>query len=103
MIQHGERYTTVYGHLQRYAKGMRTGKRVKQGQVIGYVGSSGLATGPHLHYEFRVHGIHRNPLTVKLPEAEPVNPSYLKHFQQKANRYLSMLHLMETAVASNRY
>jgi len=93
-IQHGGRYRTVYGHLNGYAKGIRVGKKVKQGQIIGYVGSTGLATGPHLHYEFRVDGVHRNPLTVKLPEAKPVHPSYLAHFKKDTQIYLSMLQVM---------
>ena len=67
-LRHGGKYTTVYGHLSRFAKGLKRGSKVKQGQVIGYVGSTGLATGPHLHYEFRINGVHRNPLTVKLPK-----------------------------------
>lgn len=100
-IQHGGRYTTVYGHLNGYARGIRSGKRVKQGQIIGYVGSSGLATGPHLHYEFRVNGVHRNPLTVKLPEAKPVHPSYLSHFEENTQVYLSMLRLMDSTLADN--
>jgi murein DD-endopeptidase MepM/ murein hydrolase activator NlpD len=64
ILSHGGKYTTLYAHMSRYKKGMRTGQRVRQGQTIGYIGSSGLATGPHLHYEFRVNGVHRNPLTV---------------------------------------
>jgi len=103
IIQHGDRYTTLYGHLNGYARGIRSGTRVKQGQIIGYVGSSGLATGPHLHYEFRVNGVHRNPLTVSLPEAKPILPSYLDNFKQKSSVYLSMLRLMETTVAENTF
>lgn len=101
VLRHGGRYTTAYGHLRRYARGIRSGKRVKQGQIIGYVGSSGLATGPHLHYEFRVNGAHRNPLTVRLPEATPVHKSYLSHFKENTQVYLSMLRLMDRTLADN--
>lgn len=83
ILRHGSIYTTVYAHLSRYAKGVRSGRRVQQGQVIGYVGSTGLATGPHLHYEFRVRGVHKNPLKVKLPEAEPIDKRYLDDFLDK--------------------
>jgi murein DD-endopeptidase MepM/ murein hydrolase activator NlpD len=100
-IQHGGRYRTVYGHLNSYAKGIRVGKKVKQGQIIGYVGSTGLATGPHLHYEFRVNGTHRNPLTVRLPEAVPVHPSNLPHFKENTQVYLSMLQVIEKTLAAN--
>ena len=71
VLQHGGNITTLYGHLSRFASA-RTGGRVTQGDVIGYVGSSGLATGPHLHYEYRVNGVHRNPRTVALPPADPI-------------------------------
>ncbi|MCP4874618.1 MAG: peptidoglycan DD-metalloendopeptidase family protein [Gammaproteobacteria bacterium] len=101
VIRHGGRYTTAYGHLNGYARGVRSGKKVKQGQIIGYVGSSGLATGPHLHYEFRVNGVHRNPLTVKLPEAKPVHSAYLAHFKENTQVYLSMLRLMDRTLADN--
>jgi len=103
LIRHGGRYTTVYGHLNGYARGIRTGKSIKQGQIIGYVGSSGLATGSHLHYEFRVNGVHRNPLTVKLPAAKPVHPSFQAHFKESTQVYLSMLQLMDNTLAENTY
>ncbi len=77
ILQHGGKYSTLYGHLSRFKSGLGVGSRVRQGQVIGYVGKTGLATGPHLHYEFRVNGAHTNPLTVKLPNAGPV-PKELK-------------------------
>ncbi|MCZ6803115.1 MAG: peptidoglycan DD-metalloendopeptidase family protein [Proteobacteria bacterium] len=82
ILKHGGKYSTVYAHLHRYARGVRTGKRVKQGQIIAYVGKSGLATGPHLHYEFRVHGIHRNPLTVKIPKVESIRKEALPEFRK---------------------
>jgi murein DD-endopeptidase MepM/ murein hydrolase activator NlpD len=101
VLRHGGQYTTAYGHLNGYARGIRTGAKVRQGQIIGYVGSSGLATGPHLHYEFRVNGVHRNPLTVKLPEAKPVHQAYLAHFEENTRVYLSMLRLMDRRLADN--
>ncbi|HDY98965.1 MAG TPA: peptidase M23 [Pseudomonas sabulinigri] len=72
VIQHGQKYQTLYGHMSRFASGIRAGTNVTQGQVIGYVGMTGLATGPHLHYEFRVDGRHVDPLGVKLPVADPI-------------------------------
>jgi murein DD-endopeptidase MepM/ murein hydrolase activator NlpD len=94
MIQHGSKYTTVYAHLNSYNKKVRVGKKVKQGQTIAYVGSSGLATGPHLHYEFRVNGVHRNPLTVRLPSSGPVPKRYLADFELTATPLLAQLDLL---------
>ncbi|WP_305906610.1 peptidoglycan DD-metalloendopeptidase family protein [Methylomarinum sp. Ch1-1] len=91
IVQHGQTYTTLYAHLSKFRKGQRTGNRIKQGQVIGYVGMSGLATGPHLHYEFRVNGVHRNPLTVKLPKANPINKSLLAEFKAQTAPLLAQL------------
>jgi murein DD-endopeptidase MepM/ murein hydrolase activator NlpD len=71
-LEHGSGVVTVYGHLSRFAPKLRRGQRVELAQVIGYVGSTGLATGPHLHYEYRVRGVHKNPQTVPLPDAEPI-------------------------------
>ncbi len=80
ILQHGSSYTTLYAHLQSFGRGVRVGKRVKQGQTVAYVGSSGLASGPHLHYEFRVNGVHRDPLRVRLPQAKPIDPSQKESF-----------------------
>lgn len=93
-MHHGEIYSTLYAHLSRYARGMKRGKTVKQGQIVGYVGKSGLATGPHLHYEFRVHGVHRNPLTVNLPKADPIEKKYLRYFQHHAKPLLAQLDVL---------
>ena len=88
ILKHGGKYSTLYAHMHSYARGVRTGARVKQGQIIGYVGKSGLATGPHLHYEFRINGVHRNPLTVKLPKVESINKKHLAEFKSKINPML---------------
>ena len=71
LVSHFKIYTTAYGHLHKFAKGVRKGRQVRQGQVIGYVGSTGLSTGPHLHYEFRVRGTHRDPLSQNIPKQLP--------------------------------
>lgn len=84
MIRHPGNRTTVYGHLSGFATGVRKGSRVSQGEVIGYVGATGLATGPHLHYEFRVEGVHRNPLTIALPDATPLSADQLPAFKTAA-------------------
>lgn len=87
VVQHGTQYSTLYAHLSRFARGIKSGAKVKQGEVIGYVGQTGLATGPHLHYEFLVNGVHRNPLTVALPHAEPLpaqfRPAFLALAEQR--------------------
>jgi len=77
--------------MRGFARGVRTGGRVTQGQVIGYVGSSGLATGPHLHYEFRVNGAPRNPVTVPLPDAAPIASQELARFKASTQSALAQL------------
>jgi murein DD-endopeptidase MepM/ murein hydrolase activator NlpD len=72
VLQHGGNVTTLYAHLSRFGPNARVGRRVRQGEIIGYVGMTGLATAPHLHYEYRVNGVHKNPRTVELPKADPV-------------------------------
>lgn len=94
VLRHQGRYTTLYGHLSGFAAGLRKGERVAQGDVIGYVGATGLATGPHLHYEFRVDGVFRNPLTVALPSAPPLAPGQMARFQDLAQAQLARIDMM---------
>lgn len=95
VINHAGRFSTLYAHMNGYAKGIKSGARVKQGQVIGYVGSSGLATGPHLHYEFRVDGVHRNSLTYKTPKANSINKESKQDFLNVASIYQQKLNSIE--------
>ena len=90
-IKHGGTYSTLYAHLSKFTRGLKKGSKVKQGQIIGYVGRSGLATGPHLHYEFRVNGVHRNPLTVQLPKAESIPKNLLADFKKQSEPLLDQL------------
>jgi murein DD-endopeptidase MepM/ murein hydrolase activator NlpD len=90
-IEHSRSITTVYGHLSRFAKGTRAGAHVTQGQVIAYVGMTGLATGPHLHYEYRVNGVFKNPQTVPLPDASPIEARFREDFLEKSAPLLTTL------------
>ncbi|MBV1921958.1 MAG: peptidoglycan DD-metalloendopeptidase family protein [Pseudomonadales bacterium] len=105
IVQHGQRYRTLYAHLNGYAKNARSGKRVKQGQTIGYVGSSGLATGPHLHYEFYLNGAVRNPVTVKLPHAQPIAKNekarFLLHAESMQTQLAAYASAISPTLASN--
>lgn len=95
VIKHGSRYSTLYGHMSHFKRGLHVGSRVKQNQVIGYVGMTGLATGPHLHFEVRVNGVPRNPRTVDLPDAEPIDPLYRAQFLATARPLLEQLKLAD--------
>jgi murein DD-endopeptidase MepM/ murein hydrolase activator NlpD len=90
-LQHGQKYLTLYAHLSRFSKNIRSGSTVTQGQVIGYVGTTGLTTGPHLHYEFRVNGVHRNPLTVKLPRSFAIERALRPEFKKTADFWSARL------------
>jgi murein DD-endopeptidase MepM/ murein hydrolase activator NlpD len=101
ILEHGGGISTLYGHMSRFARGLHDGERVKQGQTIGYVGRSGAATGPHLHYEYRVNGTHKNPRTVKLPDAAPLPGKYFTDFHVKAGVLLAVLEQVhDTTVAA---
>jgi murein DD-endopeptidase MepM/ murein hydrolase activator NlpD len=92
-LEHGSGVVTVYGHLSRFAKSLKRGQRVELAQVIAYVGKTGLATGPHLHYEYRVRGVHKNPQTVPLPDAAPIPAGERERFLTATADYMNMLDL----------
>ena len=94
VLDHGKGYTTLYAHMSRFGK-YKPGQSIKQGTVIGYVGSSGLATGPHLLYEFRIGGVHRNPLTVTMPPPEPLKGAALAAFRAQTGPALARIQQVE--------
>ena len=105
IVKHGEHYETLYAHLSNFKKGLENGDLVKQGEVIGYVGQTGLATGPHLHYEFRVDGVHRNPETLNLAQSLPLHADVLADFKAQTLPILAQLNKTKakSLFAKNQY
>jgi len=101
VLRHNGSYSTAYGHLNGFAGGLRRGARVSQGDLIGFVGRTGLASGPHLHYEFRINGQQVNPLAVALPDATPLDRTILAQFRPQAESALSGLELARHYVPGN--
>jgi murein DD-endopeptidase MepM/ murein hydrolase activator NlpD len=101
-IDHSRGIVTVYGHLSRFARGLRTGEHVNQGSVIAYVGMTGLATGPHLHYEFRINGVFKNPQTVSLPDAGPIEARWREDFLERTAPLLASLEVSPGPVLVSR-
>ncbi|MBX9401378.1 M23 family metallopeptidase [Lysobacter sp. BMK333-48F3] len=97
ILDHGRGYTTLYGHMSNFGR-VKPGQRIGQGTVIGYVGSSGLATGPHLHYEFRINGVHRNPLSVTMPPPEPLSGMALAQFRTQTSVALARIRQVENII-----
>jgi murein DD-endopeptidase MepM/ murein hydrolase activator NlpD len=99
-IRHGGGIVTLYGHLSGFAPGIRAGTRVRQGEPIGYVGATGWATGPHLHYEFKIAGIHQDPMRVALPKAQPVAAQLRAEFDTVAASAQSTIDMVSAAPAA---
>ena len=93
ILRHQNAYTTLYGHMSGFASGLRKGQRISQSEVIGYVGATGLASGPHLHYEFRINGVHQNPMTIAMPSAPPLTTAQLPDFKTKTQAYLGQIEM----------
>lgn len=102
VLRHQSKFTTWYGHLSGFAPGMQRGKRVSQGDIIGYVGSTGLATGPHLHYEFRINNAHQDPLRVAMPPAPPLAPQYRAAFDETTRPMSERLALLRQISSTAR-
>ncbi len=101
-IRHSGAVSTLYGHMSGFAAGMRKGSRVRQGEVIGYVGKTGFATGPHLHYEFKIAGQHQDPMRVALPKADPLPAQYRAQFLAIAKQQGTQLAALREVVAENK-
>jgi murein DD-endopeptidase MepM/ murein hydrolase activator NlpD len=98
VVNHGKGITTLYAHMSRFGKIARNGRAVRQGEIIGYVGSTGASTGPHLHYEYRVKGVHKNPASIALPNTE-IPSRYLAEFRSQAEVALAQLRLANSGPA----
>lgn len=94
ILNHPNHISTLYGHLSGFAKGLHTGGKVAQGDIIGYVGMTGLATGPHLHYEFLLNGVHHDPMTVALPTSIPINPKYKQDFETVSKALMAKIEMI---------
>ena len=94
VLKHANGVSTVYGHLSRFAAGLRRGAKVAQGEIIGFVGMTGLATGPHLHYEFLLNGQHRDPMKVALPKANPIAVQNQAQFDAISQQLTAQLNLL---------
>lgn len=94
VLKHDAQYSSAYGHLSRFSKNLQAGKRIKQGDVIGYVGATGMATGPHLHYELRVNGVQRDPSKIVMPAAQPIGKKYRVAFHRQTKTLLMQLDLL---------
>ena len=102
VLKHANGVSTVYGHLSAFAAGLRKGQEVEQGEIIGNVGMTGLATGPHLHYEFLIGGTHRDPLTVSLPMSVPIDGNFKKEFDKQSLNLMAQIEILNRSYVAAR-
>ncbi|MBC9073739.1 peptidoglycan DD-metalloendopeptidase family protein [Thauera sp. CAU 1555] len=100
IVQHRDRYSTAYAHLNGFARGLRKGQRVNQGDVIGYVGKTGWATGPHLHYEIRVNNVPHDPMRIALPAAQPLTKGELAKFNEQTSPLVARIALLNRSTVA---
>ena len=102
VLKHENNVSTLYGHLSGFVAGLRKGQQVTQSDIIGYVGSTGLATGPHLHYEFLVGKEHRDPMTVSLPTSIPIDGKFKKEFDALSLNYMAQIKMLDRSQMATR-
>jgi murein DD-endopeptidase MepM/ murein hydrolase activator NlpD len=102
IVNHGNGITTLYGHMSRFSKAARSGSRVEQGEIIGYVGATGAATGPHLHYEYRIRGVYKDPAKVVQPRVE-LPPDYVAEFRERSDVLLAQMNLVARPTGTESY
>nr|MBL8457464.1 M23 family metallopeptidase [Zoogloeaceae bacterium] len=101
IIDHRENYSTLYAHMNGFAKGITKGQRIRQGDVIGYVGATGWATGPHLHYEIRISGVPRDPMQIALPPVLPLDKKEMAQFKAATSPLLERLSRLNYGSTTN--
>jgi murein DD-endopeptidase MepM/ murein hydrolase activator NlpD len=94
ILKHQDKYSTLYAHMEAFETGIEKGARVKQGESIGFVGMTGLTTGPHLHFEFLIDGVHHDPLSVDMPKALPLAPDVKKAIREIATPHARTMALL---------
>lgn len=100
ILRHQTKYTTLYAHMAGFGRDVQRGAKVQQGDVIGFIGMTGMTTGPHVHYEFRINDVHHDPLTVAMPQVQPIAPELKQKFLQVAAPLSRTMHLMRDSAPS---
>ncbi len=100
IVRHPNKYTTLYAHMAGFAQGIQVGAKVQQGDVLGAVGMTGFTTGPHVHYEFRIDGVHHDPMSAAMPHSQPIAPEFKPQFQVASAPYARTMSLLRSSTPS---